>query len=45
MSKLKAKQSARRKDWQHKVTTEIASCYDIVVTEKLNVISCSDNQL
>ncbi|WP_287289513.1 transposase [Okeania sp. SIO2B9] len=37
ISKLKAKQSAVRQDWQHKVTTDIASCYDIVVTEKLNV--------
>ncbi len=36
ISKLKAKKAAVRKDWQHKVTTELARRYDIVVTEKLN---------
>ena len=35
-SKLKAKVARQRKDWQHKVTSDIASRYDIGVTEKLN---------
>ncbi|NJR48902.1 MAG: transposase [Leptolyngbyaceae cyanobacterium CSU_1_3] len=33
---LKAKVARQRKDWQHKVTSDIASRYDIGVTEKLN---------
>ncbi|MFS8877631.1 transposase [Synechococcus sp. H55.8] len=36
-SKLKAKVARQRKDWQHKVTSEIARRYDVGVTEKLNV--------
>ncbi|MFS8886383.1 RNA-guided endonuclease InsQ/TnpB family protein [Synechococcus sp. H70.2] len=36
-AKLKAKVARQRRDWQHKVTSEIASRYDIGVTEKLNV--------
>ncbi len=36
ISKLKGKKAAVRKDWQHKVTTDLARRYDIVVTEKLN---------
>jgi Transposase and inactivated derivatives len=35
-SQLKAKVARQRRDWQHKVTSEIASHYDIGVTEKLN---------
>lgn len=35
-SNLKAKVARQRKDWQHKVTSDIASRYDIGVTEKLN---------
>ncbi len=35
-AKLKAKAARQRKDWQHKVTSDIASRYDIGVTEKLN---------
>jgi putative transposase len=35
-SKLKRKLSNSRKDWQHKVTTDISRRYDIVVTEQLN---------
>jgi putative transposase len=35
-SKLKSKVARQRKDWQHKVTSDIASRYDIGVTEKLN---------
>ena len=35
VSKLQRKVAAQRKNWQHQVTTEIASRYDIVVTEKL----------
>jgi len=35
-SKLKAKVARQRKDWQHKVTSDIARRYDIGVTEKLN---------
>lgn len=34
--KLRSKQSRVRADWQHKVTTDLASRYDIVVTEQLN---------
>ena len=36
VSKLQRKVSNHRKDWQHKVTSEIASRYDIGVTEHLN---------
>ncbi|MFS8886161.1 RNA-guided endonuclease InsQ/TnpB family protein [Synechococcus sp. H70.2] len=36
-AKLKAKVARQRRDWQHKVTSEIARRYDIGVTEKLNV--------
>ncbi|XFA72580.1 transposase [Thermosynechococcaceae cyanobacterium Okahandja] len=35
-SNLKAKVARQRRDWQHKVTSEIARRYDIGVTEKLN---------
>ncbi len=35
-SNLKAKVSRQRQDWQHKITSDIASRYDIGVTEKLN---------
>ncbi len=35
-AKLKAKVARQRRDWQHKVTSEIARRYDIGVTEKLN---------
>jgi putative transposase len=35
-AQLKAKVARQRKDWQHKVTSEIACRYDIGVTEKLN---------
>jgi putative transposase len=35
-AQLKAKVARQRKDWQHKVTSEIASRYDVGVTEKLN---------
>ena len=35
VSKLQAKVATQRKDWQHKVTSDIASRYDIGVTEKL----------
>lgn len=34
-SQLKSKVARQRKDWQHKVTSEIASQYDIGATEKL----------
>ena len=34
-SQLKSKIARQRKDWQHKVTSDIASRYDIGVTEKL----------
>lgn len=34
-SKLKSKLARQRKDWQHKVTSDIAGRYDIGVTEKL----------
>ena len=36
VSKLQRKVANQRKDWQHKVTSDIASRYDIGVTEKLN---------
>ncbi len=36
-SKLKAKVARQRRDWQHKVTSDLARRYDIGVTEKLNV--------
>ena len=36
ISKLNAKKAAVRKDWQHKITTDLSRRYDIVVTEKLN---------
>ncbi|NEO15600.1 MAG: transposase [Moorea sp. SIO3I6] len=35
-SKLKRKVGLARKDWQHKVTSDLSSRYDIGVTEKLN---------
>lgn len=35
-SNLKAKVARQRKDWQHQITSDIASRYDIGVTEKLN---------
>jgi len=35
-SQLKAKVARQRRDWQHKVTSEIARRYDLGVTEKLN---------
>jgi putative transposase len=35
-SKLKAKVARQRRDWQHKVTSDLARRYDIGVTEKLN---------
>ena len=36
VSKLQRKVANQRLDWQHKVTSEMASRYDIGVTEKLN---------
>jgi len=36
-AKLQAKVARQRRDWQHKVTSEIARRYDIGVTEKLDV--------
>ena len=36
-SRLKAKVARQRRDWQHKVTSEMARRYDVGVTEKLNV--------
>ena len=36
VSKLQRQVANQRKDWQHKVTSDIASRYDIGVTEKLN---------
>ena len=36
ISKLQRKVSNQRKDWQHKVTSDIASHHDIGVTEQLN---------
>ncbi|EGJ30705.1 MULTISPECIES: RNA-guided endonuclease TnpB family protein [Moorena] len=35
-SQLKRKAGNARKDWQHKVTSDLSSRYDIGVTEKLN---------
>ncbi|EGJ32809.1 MULTISPECIES: RNA-guided endonuclease TnpB family protein [Moorena] len=35
-SQIKRKIGNQRKDWQHKVTSDLASRYDIGVTEKLN---------
>ncbi|NEO18151.1 MULTISPECIES: transposase [unclassified Moorena] len=35
-SQLKRKAGLARKDWQHKVTSDLSSRYDIGVTEKLN---------
>ncbi len=37
LSKLQRKVANQRRDWQHKVTSDIASRHDIGVTEKLNV--------
>lgn len=37
VSQLQRKCANQRKNWQHKITSEIASRYDIGVTEKLNV--------
>ena len=36
VAKLQRKAGNQRKDWQHKVTSDIASRHDIGVTEKLN---------
>lgn len=36
ISRLQRKVANQRKDWQHKVTSDIASHYDIGVTEQLN---------
>ena len=36
LSFLKRKVASQRRDWQHKVTSDIASRHDIGVTEKLN---------
>ena len=36
VSKLQRKVALQRADWQHKVTSDIASLHDIGVTEKLN---------
>ena len=36
LSKLQRKVANQRRDWQHKVTSDIASRHDIGVTEKLN---------
>jgi len=36
-AQLQAKAARQRKDWQHKVTSEIARRYDVGVTEKLHV--------
>lgn len=36
VARLQRKAGAQRRDWQHKVTSEIASRYDIGVTEQLN---------
>ena len=38
ISKLQRKVSSQRLDWQHKVTSDIASRYDIGVTEQLNTL-------
>nr|WP_265266511.1 RNA-guided endonuclease TnpB family protein [Spirulina subsalsa] len=37
ISQLQRKCANQRKNWQHQITSEIASRYDIGVTEKLNV--------
>ncbi|MFB2975237.1 RNA-guided endonuclease InsQ/TnpB family protein [Microseira sp. BLCC-F43] len=39
VSRLQRKVANQRQDWQHKVTSEIASRYDIGVTEQLNTNS------
>ena len=39
ISKLQRKVANQRLDWQHKVTSDLASRYDIGVTEKLNTKS------
>ena len=39
ISKLQRKVASQRLDWQHRVTSDIASRYDIGVTEKLNTKS------
>ena len=39
ISKLQRKVASQRLDWQHKVTSDIASRHDIGVTEKLNTKS------
>ncbi|MEQ9356342.1 MAG: transposase [Coleofasciculus chthonoplastes F1-TOW-03] len=36
VSKLQRKAGNQRKDWQHKITSDLASRYDIGVSEKLN---------
>lgn len=36
MSKLQTKVANQRRDWEHKVTSDIASRHDIGVTEMLN---------
>ncbi|WP_414585095.1 RNA-guided endonuclease InsQ/TnpB family protein [Scytonema sp. PCC 10023] len=36
VAQLQRKAGTQRRDWQHKITSEIASCYDIGVTEQLN---------
>jgi putative transposase len=36
-AQLQAKAARQRRDWQHKVTSEIACRYDVGVTEKLHV--------
>ena len=36
ISRLQRKVANQRQDWQHKVTSDIASRYDVGVTEKLN---------
>jgi len=36
VARLQRKAGTQRRDWQHKVTSEIASRYDIGVTEQLN---------
>jgi putative transposase len=36
VAKLQRKAGAQRRDWQHKVTSDLARRYDIGVTEKLN---------
>ncbi|MGY2802131.1 RNA-guided endonuclease InsQ/TnpB family protein [Thermostichus sp. MS-CIW-25] len=36
-AQLQAKAARQRRDWQHKVTSEIARRYDVGVTEKLHV--------